>query len=153
MARKNWKPGNFFAVPLSEDDFGFGRVIRFPIVAIYDARHPAVLSPEELSGMPVLWKLLVYRYTLSAARWPVIGHRELEPDLAEQVLFFKQDFFTQKTEIYHEDGTETPASIEECLGLERAAVWDAEPVEQRIRDHFAGIPNQSVIALRLKLDS
>ena len=40
------------------------------------------------------------------------------------------------------------AIAEECVGLERAAVWEPEHVEDRLRDHFAGRSNRWVESLK-----
>lgn len=44
---------------------------------------------------------------------------------------------------------ETPASLQECENLEPAAAWDPGHVEDRLRDHFDGRPNEWVESLRL----
>lgn len=46
-------------------------------------------------------------------------------------------------------GGEEPASRQELEGLEVAAVWDPEHVEDRLRDHFSGRPNKWVESIRL----
>jgi hypothetical protein len=67
----------------------------------------------------------------------------------------KQDPISKALSIYQEDpvaGTfgETPATAQECAGLEVAAVWDPEHVEDRLRDHFDGRPNIWVESIRLE---
>jgi hypothetical protein len=67
---------------------------------------------------------------------------------------FKQDALTGALSIYWEapDGSwgEERADFERCVGLERAAVWDPEHVEDRLRDHRAGVPNKWVESLALR---
>ena len=57
----------------------------------------------------------------------------------------------EKFSIY-EDGKIRSASKEECLGLERAAVWEPSHVEERIVDYYAGRKNQWLESLKLKPD-
>ncbi|WP_395358305.1 hypothetical protein ACHGLA_01160 [Streptomyces sp. YH02] len=51
----------------------------------------------------------------------------------------------------HERSTGLPAAPEECVGLERAAVWDAHHIERRLLDTFLGLPNQDERDARVRL--
>ena len=54
---------------------------------------------------------------------------------------------TGECRVYH-CGIEWPASPSEIEGLECAAMWEPHHVEERLRDHFAGIPNATCLALK-----
>lgn len=44
-------------------------------------------------------------------------------------------------ELYNTNtGEITPSTKEECRGLESCAVWDMHHVEDRLRDHYNGVP-------------
>jgi hypothetical protein len=47
----------------------------------------------------------------------------------------------------YQDDTESPATPDECKGLECAAVWDPIHVEERLQDVRDGRPNQIVEGL------
>ena len=54
-------------------------------------------------------------------------------------------------ELYNPNtGEVTKATREECEGLETCAVWEAYHVESRLRDHYNGVPNDIVEALKIK---
>jgi hypothetical protein len=68
----------------------------------------------------------------------------------------KQDPISKALSIYQSDpvaGTfgEASATARQCAGLEVAAVWDPEQVEDRLWDHFDGRPNTWVESIRLKM--
>jgi hypothetical protein len=46
-------------------------------------------------------------------------------------------------------GVMKEADRKNCVGLERAAVWEAEHVESRLKDHYANKPN--ILVKRLSL--
>jgi len=77
----------------------------------------------------------------------------LSPESRTEPFFYKQDAITGRLALYHSTFASTnwerPASREECAGLEAAAVWEPEHVEDRLRDHFAGRPNKWVESLRI----
>jgi hypothetical protein len=74
-------------------------------------------------------------------------------------FFFKQDSFNGRLFLYNsslltaDQGYECPATLAECSGLERAAVWDPEHVVDRLRDHAAGRPNQWVESLKINIQA
>ena len=68
-----------------------------------------------------------------------------EDEARREEVFFKQDALSGVLLVYSVGAmgsTERPARPEEAAGLERAAVWSAEHVEDRLRDHFDGVPNK-----------
>jgi hypothetical protein len=76
-----------------------------------------------------------------------IGNRPLEHDMIAEPVFFKQDPINNRFFKYYESTT-VAATRQECLGLERAAVWEPEHVEDRLRDHYAGVTNKWVESLK-----
>jgi hypothetical protein len=52
---------------------------------------------------------------------------------------------------YHrifDNGEIREASKEECIGLEVNAIWSPEQLEERINDHYNGVPNQHLTTLQ-----
>jgi hypothetical protein len=68
----------------------------------------------------------------------------------KRVPRFKKDPINGKLTIYINEA-EFPAEIEECSDLEPAAVWDAEHVEDRLRDHCENQKNIWVKSLALSV--
>ena len=88
-----------------------------------------------------------------SSAWRSIGKLPLRESESPNSRFAKQDALTGALSIYWEDtaaGTwhEEAATLEECAGLETAAVWSANHIEDRLRDHFAGQPNKWVASMR-----
>jgi hypothetical protein len=69
-----------------------------------------------------------------------VGTLELEESLLDLPMQFIQD--TLDGSIYSlynpNTGTMTYTDKSNCVGLERASVWAAHHLEDRISDHFAG---------------
>lgn len=79
---------------------------------------------------------------LTSNRWQVVSFRPLEPELAKPVEYFMRDRLTGRYSVYRSsDGLTRVSTFEECKGLEAAAAWEPEHVEDRLRDYFAGRPN------------
>jgi hypothetical protein len=148
-------PGQFVAIDLGNGWRAFGRVLKEPLIAFYDHRAKADAVPELpcLAAQPLAFRIMVMNHAVTHGRWPVIGSLPLTPALSASADFFKQDPINGQLSIYNDDLAPTferPATRSECQTLERAAVWDPEHVEDRLRDHFAAQPNKWVDSLRLR---
>jgi hypothetical protein len=138
-------------VPLADGSFGYGRVLSNPYVAFYNYRTTEPSSNlDEIGTKPVLFTQAVRLFGYD--RWANIGYRELEGEVAKPVVRFMQDLADfKKCTIFDLEGMERQATPEECIGLERAAVWDVHQIERRLLDTFMGRPNEDEIHLRVRL--
>jgi hypothetical protein len=57
----------------------------------------------------------------------------------------------RKCTIFDSAGMEMSATPEDCIGLERAAVWDPHHIEKRLLDAFMGRPNEDEMRARARL--
>ncbi len=78
----------------------------------------------------------------------MIGHEPLTSAMLILPPKFIQDPFDKKIFSLYENGVIRPATREQCLGLERASVWEPEHVEDRLRAHYAGNLNHVVELLK-----
>jgi hypothetical protein len=150
--------GQVVEIALSENRKSFARVLHEPLLAFYDKQYDSLADPtiDEITAFPIAFKICVMNSAITKSRWKVVGTLPLTPDMRVQPMFCKQDIISKKLSIYHEipelaPSYERHASIEECIGLETAAVWAPEHVEDRLRDHFLGRPNKWVENLTPKL--
>lgn len=136
------------AVPLGDGYFGFARALTSPTAEFYDFRSETIPPGADIITKPVAFRIWVMRYAFTGRRWKKIGDFPLRPgEGGKRWWFFKQadDGTLYRTRNGYE---EVPASWEEVSGLECAAAWDPEHVEDRLRDHFAGKPNKWVESLK-----
>lgn len=150
------KPGQIVRIDLGQGYCSYARVLNEPLLAFHDVQYSAAqeVSLEEVIGSPVAFTLFVMNYAITRGRWPIIGRVDLSPELQVPPAFVKQDAFTGKLSIYQTlpelaPHYERAATANECIGLEVAAVWEPEHVEDRLRDHFAGKPNIWVESLKV----
>ena len=99
----------------------------------------------------VLFILMVYNDIINNGVWTKVGKLPIRFDLLIQPMKFIQDPMEPKRfEIYNPNsGKIYKALREECEGLERAAVWEASHVEERIRDYYLGVANFWVDQLKI----
>lgn len=125
---------------------------RFPMIVFYDLRvATAVEDARAIVARPVLFVLAVNGRAYDKGRWPRIGHVPLDLVSCPIPPQFMQDIGTDKCEIVDETFNSRPATPEECVGLERVAVWGPEHVEERIRDHYADRPNAHLAYMKVRL--
>lgn len=148
LRRPRRKRGNALAIP---DGFGgwfFGRELSKPLIGFYDLRSKNLLEPTQILGTPILFKVFVSDYAITDHIWRRIGWKPLEPDLSRPVDFFTQDALSGQLKIYKQGGLTIPATEDMVEGLECAAVWDPQHVEERLKDHYAGRSNRWFDSLR-----
>jgi hypothetical protein len=146
-----YKPGSFLRIPLADGSFGYGRVLKMPHDAYYDYRTGTADSDlDRIASMPILFKLAVRH--MAERGWEAIGWRRLEEQFSQPIVQFMQDIgnFRDCT-IFDTAGNSRRAEPQECIGLECAAVWEEENVEERLLDIFMGRPNASVEHLKVRL--
>ena len=125
------KPGDVFQIPLPDGRFAYGRVFRDASVGIYKQVSAAPQSPPDREEFAFIVGL--YKDVLTSGRWPIIGRRPFpDEDAAWPPPKSIKDPISGRYSLYHK-GEIRPASPEECAGLERAAVWDAHHVIDRIQ--------------------
>ena len=149
--RQRLQPGAVVKIPLG-DCHAYGRLLINPYVAVYDsATREDISELESIVAKPVLFTVAVYNHSVTKSRWPIVGKLPFDEETAELPLWFMQDAFAPtRCSLIDARGNVTPATIEQCIGLERCAVWEPEHVEERIRDHYAGRPNLHLESIKLK---
>lgn len=150
MAMRKPRAGSLLRISLGDGIYAFARVLPNFQVAIYAYQSQKVDIPtSDVFDAQILWKLTVMKSALTSGRWPAVDYRLLEPELAAPVDYFMKDCFTGQFSVYRSsDGYIRASTFEECKMLEVAAVWEAEHVEDRLRDYFAGRTNPCAERLR-----
>ena len=143
MATKKPREGSLLRINLGDGTDAFARVLPNSQIAVYAHRLPHTdVPPPSIFGSKPLWKLTVMKSALISGRWHVAGFRPLEPELTSPVEYFMRDQLTGRYSVYRSsDGHIRESTFEECKMLEAAAAWEAEHIEDRLRDYFAGRPN------------
>jgi hypothetical protein len=133
------KIGNVFAIPLGDGKYGYGRVLREPLMAFYDLRTSGIADLDEVLKSPIAFSVWVMHRALTGGAWRIIGNAPLEKSLLEEPLIFKEDPISRALSVYRgSTGEEKPATREQCSQLERAAVWSQNHIVDRLFDHFSG---------------
>lgn len=137
-----WKAGNVVKIPLDGEIFGYGLLLDFPLIAFFDlrTRQDEILSSESFKNASILFKIWVMKQAVTTGRWQKVDCLPIPDEHLRPPDFFKQDIMNGKLSIYR-DEADIPATYDQCVHLEAAAVWEAEHVEDRLRDHFNGKPN------------
>ncbi|MCY1077449.1 Imm26 family immunity protein [Archangium lansingense] len=151
MRKQKHKPGSFVRIALADGSFGYGRLLESPYAAFYQHR---TMSPDSeldtIGASPMLFKTAVRHLALDS--WEFIGWRALEEHLCQPLVRFMQDVGDfRRCTIFDTAGNRRAAEPQECVGLERAAVWEQDSIEERLLDTFMGRPNAAEEHLKVRL--
>jgi hypothetical protein len=153
MSREKYSPGAVLRIQFADGSFGYGRLREFPFVAFYDFHTKERVSDlNEITSKSILFTLAVHESVQDT--WEIIGEMPLEESLKQPVVQFMQDVIDyRKCWIVDSKGNKRQARPEECLGLERAAIWQAQHVERRLLDTFMGRPNRSEEGAKVRFNN
>jgi len=141
--------GDVLAIPLSDGMYGFGLVLPDPLMAFYDLQCESIPALEMITNSPIAFKIWTHNTPITSGQWERIGRITCLDELLEEPLCYKKDLISGELTIYRNSTQEeVPATVQECEGLECAAVWAPEHILDRLQDHFAGRPNIWVESLR-----
>lgn len=142
--------GDIVEIDLGQEFMAYARVLEEGLFAFYDSRARQPLAMDDITARAVLFIVPVMAYAVTRARWKVVGNAPLDDTLQNPPPLFWQDVLDPDSFKLYDKGKFRPATREQCMGLERLAVWDPEHVEDRLRDHYLGRPNDSVESLKIK---
>jgi Immunity protein 26 len=157
IKRQRRRPGKIVKIDLGNSEAALGLVLTEPLIAFYDKQFGyEEVCPKYVSDLPILFTLMVMNHAVISGRWTIVGESDIPDNLKVPPKFCKEDLVSGEKSIYQEipelaPHYERPATPDECDGLEAAAVWEAQHVEDRLRDHFAGVPNKWVQQLRHRI--
>lgn len=149
MKSKKRKVGDLVKIPLGDGMHTYAHVLQEASFAVYDCRVADELAVEQVVGRPVLFFVAVMDHALKKGRWTIVGHSPLDDRLRRPPTFIQDPLNKNSFSIY-ENGQIKPSTREQCVGLERMAVWEPEHVEERIRDQYAGHNNKWVELLKMR---
>lgn len=155
--RKTAQAGVLFRIVTKGGHVGYGRKLQDSYAEFFNLRvaeGDPDPTPSELFASGVAFRIAIA--DVVGYEWPVIGMAELDAsEINRTFLFVKQDPINGRVSIYWRKPIdrsigERRATLEECAGLETAALWQREHVEQRLIDSWAGVPNATTESLRPK---
>ena len=153
MKRQRRTPRSIVKIDLKNGYYNYAQLLENGI-AFFDiyTKDPELEDLSILLKKTILFIVSVYRDVISTGLWLKIGKLPIREDLKTLPMECIQDALNEtQFELYNPNtGEVTKATREECEGLEICAVWEAYHVESRLRDHYNGVPNDIVEALKIK---
>ena len=153
MKRQRSPPGSIVKIDLKNGYYNYAQIVENSI-AFFDiyTKDPELEDLSILLEKLVLFILEVYRDVISTRLWLKVGKLPIREDLKILPMQCIQDELDEtQLELYNPNtGEVTQATREECEGLETCAVWEAHHVEERIIDHYNGVPNFWVESMKIK---
>ena len=139
--RQRFKEGSVVKIKLLENRVVFGRILPGFSISVYDSvinSNKAIPSIEEIIINKIILNVCIYKTIITKGIFEIIGFKELTPTEINKIppKFTQSLGNYQDCVIFYQDGREYKAKPEECIGLERSAVWDEHSLVDRIEDHY-----------------
>ena len=129
--------GDIVRIALGEQSVYYAKLLVFPLMSFFDICGLIEDPAPRLLSEPMLFKIWVSKEGWQNKRWRKIGKEAVSPSERLSPEFFKIDKINGRYYKY-KNGTFKLSTPGECVGLERAAVWDPVHVEERLKAHFSG---------------
>ncbi|MBC3809744.1 hypothetical protein H8K52_20635 [Undibacterium seohonense] len=149
VARQRRTIGSIVIIPI-DDFFIHAQVLPEVDMVFFNTKGKTNLTPDEIVNTQVLFREAVNDDAIRDGRWLKAGKASISKENSQPLPKFIQDALNPtKFEIYV-GGVIRSAKREECLNLQRCAVWAVNHIEDRIRDYYNGMPNKWVEQMRIK---
>ena len=144
-------PGSILRLSTSENNTAYAIMLESrPYMAIY--RDDDIKAADhEILGEPI-FIVAVHKSAYSRGGWGDVISRVSLQSLPPIPPVFRQDVLNPvDCVIDYSDGSHKRAKPADCVGLEPNAVWEADHIESRVDDFYAGRPNEYVESMKVKL--
>ncbi len=131
--------GSIIKIDLGNGFHSYGRILPDSAFAFYDCKTKENISDlQRIVSSPILFIASVYNDVITKGIWIKIGSLSLEQSLLVSPPEFIQDpIHPDKFRIKnYQFNTQTSATFEECIGMERASVWEHHAIVSRLNDYF-----------------
>ena len=135
--------GSILEINIEKSYYTYAQILGKANYAFFDYKTKEHLKEfNTLLDKPILFITAVYDDVITQGHWTKVGNLELREDLQEIPMQFIQDaLHPDRFEFYNPNTGDTKkATKNQVKGLERAAVWEANHIEDRIRDYYSGVP-------------
>lgn len=140
--RQQMTSGAILEIPINNEYYTYAQILYKSQCAFFDFKS---LSPIKditiLANLPVLFITNIYKEVVTKGVWQKIGKLPIRDEFKNPPMQYIYHDYSGKFECYNPmTGKIFPIEKEQAVGLERAAVWDAHHIVDRIYDHYNGTP-------------
>lgn len=135
--------GAIIEISIEEKYYVYAQILPKSLYAFFDYRcKEPIVDFSCLKNSPVLFIIPVYDYVITKGIWLKVGNMPIREDLERlSISYYIYDEISGKFSKYDScTGEIIPSTKEDVRGLERAAVWAENHVEDRIRDYYNHVP-------------
>ncbi|WP_440408468.1 Imm26 family immunity protein [Neorhizobium petrolearium] len=140
--------GDVYKIKVDDQNWAYAVALKKPLYGFFDRLYKKDVPLAEAINVPFAFRCSVMDSAVKSGRWVKVGN--YEPDVVhDHIVFFTQDKISGQLRSYVDGGAQEGRQLSpvEARKLEPAAVWSAEHVEDRLRDHFARRPNRWLISM------
>jgi hypothetical protein len=136
-SRNRWTKGDIYSIKLSPSEFGFCRLLDFPIAEFFNIKSDRENIEFKDIITDVLFRVWIERKSINSPLFRKIGHKKYRDSLSLNT--YRYDELLDEYRIYDgETGINHLATKEDAMKFERAAVYGDIHLVERIKANIAG---------------
>ena len=133
MKRIVKKPGDVFKFQVSDGRIAYAQWLEDNSVRVFKGAFKSEVTLEEISELPLAFRVAIFRDTPKKYNWIKIGNLEIPEEFKMPRNMYKRDKVTGQVSIVDfANDTITPATEQEIEGLELWAVWAGHNIVDRL---------------------
>ena len=139
--KQRFKEGSIVKLKLSRNKFIFGRLLPGFRISIYDFlinSDKDMSSIDKIIKSKILLTVGIYKTIVTKGIFEIVGFKELTQTEIDKIppMFMQSLGNYEDCTIFYKNGIEHKVLPEDCIGLERSAVWDEHSLVERIEDYY-----------------
>jgi len=145
MRRQRITVGSVLEINIENKYYTYAQILTEADCAFFNYKSKEPLKDfSVLENSEILFIVAIYDDIITQGKWLKVGKINIRKSLLKKPMKFIQDALNPNNfDLYNPNtGEITPSTKSECKGLECAAVYEAEHVEERISDYYAGRINK-----------
>jgi hypothetical protein len=154
--KQQYKEGAIVEINLSNSFKIYGRLLPSYNLCVYDYLIDVKKDSEieDIIANPILFYVGIYKAVITDGYFNIIGLKKLTSQEIKNIppFFTQSEPNIEKCFLIYYDGSEKQVTPAECIGLEKASVYNDLNVINRIEDHYAGRKNIGVERNKVMLD-
>lgn len=133
--------GSIIIIPISENEFYYGRIIKDYNFVFYDYKSAVQnIDLAFIIKQDILFAAQVNFHAIRKGDWQIIGHLELDDRHKLNPIFFQADFFNKTFYEYNVMSLEKTLVYKtfEKGGLQDGGIYSIEQIKERLIAYFHG---------------
>ncbi len=142
-------PGDILRFPLSAPEtYSYAQWLSDGTALIFLIATTSELSVASVMALPVAFRVVVFKDTPNRYGWSKVGKAPIPDQYSQPQRYAKKDILSGGLTLYYQ-GSESPATAAQLLGLEPLSVWAHPHIVERLEAQLGNRESMFLAQIRV----